>query len=442
MKDNNQIQKLEVSANGRFLQFADGTPFFLLADTAWELFHRLRLDEASYYFNARKLQGFNVIQAVAISENDGLRDPNAYGFCPFLQMDPDKPDENYFKHIDNVIKLAAEYGLYVALVPTWGDKIESKFGIGPVVFNASKAYRYGKWIGNRYKNDWNIIWMNGGDRTGGEPNHQVWDALAKGIKEADPDHLMTFHPMGDASSSMWFHDAGWLNFNSCQSGHSMRHLPNYTMIMYDYSRMPAKPCLDAEPRYEDHAVNWKPDVNGFFNDYDVRQAAYWAVFAGACGHTYGAHPVWQMYAAPRQPVGFVRYTWKQALELPGASQMLHLKALMLSRPYFDRIPDQQPVDSPKVGDEHIRVTYGKNYLFCYLPLGGTVDINCTFISGTKIKAWWYNPRNGQSAEAGIYKNGTLQFMSPTAGMHCDWVLVADDVEAGFEKPGTQIYKQL
>lgn len=242
--------------------------------------------------------------------------------------------------------------------------------------------------------------------------------------------------MGDASSSFWFHNESWLDFNICQSGHSMRDLPNYAMIMSDYERKPIKPCLDSEPRYEEHAVNWKPDINGFFNDYDVRQAAYWAVFAGACGHTYGAHPVWQMYDRPRQPVGFVRFTWKEALELPGAQQMQYLKKLVRSRPYFERIPDQQPVDSPKVGDEHIRVTYGKDYLFCYLPLGGAVEINSGFISGKKVKAWWYNPRNGEATEIGVFENtGKLRFNAPSQGRNFDWVLVLDNLDATFNKPG-------
>ena len=199
----------------------------------------------------------------------------------------------------------------------------------------------------------------------------VWDGLGKGIKSADRNHLMTYHPQGDASSSMWFHEAAWLDFNSCQSGHSMRNYPNYMMITYDYLRMPVKPCLDSEARYEEHAINWKPEQNGVFDDYDVRQAAYWAVFAGACGHTYGTHPVWQMYDTGRESIGFVRYTWKQALELAGAGQMQHLKNLILSRPYFDRVPDMSIVPAPRVGDEHIRTTHGKNYIFSYLPMGRT-----------------------------------------------------------------------
>ena len=242
--------------------------------------------------------------------------------------------------------------------------------------------------------------------------------------------------MGDASSSMWFHDADWLDFNSCQSGHSMKNYPNYMMITYDYLRKPAKPCLDSEPRYEEHAVNWKPEENGVFDDYDVRQAAYWSVFAGACGHSYGTHPVWQMFDNSREPIGYVRTTWKEALHLKGASQLIHLKNLILSRPYFDRIPDQSLLVSAKVGDEHIRCTRGNNYAFCYLPMGGTIELKVNALKYENIYGWWYDPRNGEVIVIGIIlKNHIMKFTAPSSGRGCDWVLVLDDMKCKYGKPG-------
>jgi len=64
--------KLKVSENKRFLVFDDGTPFYYLGDTGWELFHRLKLDEAEQYLENRRQKGFTVIQAVVLAELDGL----------------------------------------------------------------------------------------------------------------------------------------------------------------------------------------------------------------------------------------------------------------------------------------------------------------------------------------------------------------------------------
>ncbi len=58
------LPRIQVHPDGRFLMTDQGKPFFWLADTAWELFHRLTRDEARRYFANRSQKGFNVIQAV------------------------------------------------------------------------------------------------------------------------------------------------------------------------------------------------------------------------------------------------------------------------------------------------------------------------------------------------------------------------------------------
>ncbi len=246
--------KLVVSDNHRFLEFEDGTPFFYLGGTAWELFHRLTLSEAEKYLENRRSKGFTVIQAVALGELDGLHTPNANGDKPFEGDDPLKPNEKYFRHVDSIINIAAEKGLFIGLLPTWGDKVDKQWGIGPVIFDVQNAFQYGKWIGNRYKDYPNIIWINGGDRNCDGGNYQVWDALALGIKSVDKNHLMTFHPWGGTSSSACFQNTDWLDFNMLQSGHSDRFIANYDMVHADYDRIPVKPCMDGEPNYEDHPI--------------------------------------------------------------------------------------------------------------------------------------------------------------------------------------------
>ncbi len=128
---------LRVSKNGRFLEHRDGTPFLYLGDTAWELFHRLTREEAERYLELRRAQGFTVIQAVVLAEFDGLTVPNAYGALPLQKNDPRQPNEAYFAHVDWIVKKAAEKGLFVGMLPTWGDKVVTEtWGKGPVVFTA------------------------------------------------------------------------------------------------------------------------------------------------------------------------------------------------------------------------------------------------------------------------------------------------------------------
>lgn len=197
---------LKVSSDGRHLVHADGTPFFYLGDTAWELFHRLNREEADLYLRDRAKKGFTVIQAVVLAELDGLNTPNAYGHTPLEDNDPTRFDEAYFEHVDFVVARAAELGLHIGMLPTWGDKWNKKWGVGPVIFNPENAEAYGGLLGRRYRQS-PVIWILGGDRSPENAEHlAVIRAMARGLARGDGgSHLMTFHPQGGANSAQWFH---------------------------------------------------------------------------------------------------------------------------------------------------------------------------------------------------------------------------------------------
>lgn len=430
--------RLKVSENNRFIVHEDGTPFFYLGDTGWELFHRLNKDETEKYLENRRAKGFTVIQAVALAELDGLNTPNAEGNRPLIDNDPLKPDEAYFAHIDWVVKKAGEKGMYIGLLPTWGDKVDKRWGKGPVIFNSENARKYGQWIGNRYKDYPNIIWINGGDRDGGGENKPVWEALAEGIKSADGNHLMTFHPWGEHSSSEWFHDSGWLDFNMCQTGHGQRSYSIYKRIIdRDYNLVPAKPCFDGEPRYEDHPVGWNPDVLGWFDDADIRQALYWNLFSGAFGHTYGCHPVWQMKIPEREAVGNVRNNWYDVLDLPGAGDLIHARKLIESRPFLSRVPDQSMINSAYFPEtDYIVATRGDGYAFVYFPTGWSAEIEVSKLGASAVNAWWYDPRTGEPILIETLTDiKTMTFTPPENGRGNDWILVLDNASIGFDLPG-------
>ena len=432
---------LKVSENKRFIIHADGTPFFYLGDTAWELFHRLNRQEAERYLENRRQKGFTIIQAVVLAEPDGLDTPNANGDRPLINNDPAKPNDAYFKHVDFIVNTAEQKGIYIGMLPTWGDKVTKAWGKGPVIFtndNLSAAQTYGRFLGDRCKDKPNIIWILGGDRVA-DNTEEIWRAMAKGIKEADKGrHLMTYHPQGGRSSAEWFHEDSWLDFNMLQSGHGKFDNDNYNRISADYNRKPTKPCLDGEPRYEDHPVNWKAQ-NGWFNDFDVRQAAYWGLFAGGFGHTYGCHDIWQMYAPGREPISSARNYWYDVLDLPGAWDMMHVRNLIESRPFLERVPDQSLISGgAETEGEHIQATRGKDYAFVYLPYGQIVKVALGKISGEKVKASWFDPRTGTAISAGTFPNsGTREFDPPgKTARGNDWVLVLDDDAENFPPAGT------
>ncbi len=435
--------QLKVSDNRRYLTTSDGKPFFWLGDTAWELFHRLNREEAEKYLKNRADKGFTVIQAVVLAELDGLHDPNPYGEIPLENDDPTKPREAYFQHVDFVIKKAEHLGLYIALLPTWGDKVfKDRWGIGPEIFNSENASVYGKWLGSRYRSQKNIVWVLGGDRNPrDEKDVMVWRSMAAGIAEGvggQDKALMTFHPqpnnLEDGGSSKWFHNDEWLDFNMFQTGHCRENNLS-ERLSYVYNLKPVKPMVDGETLYEDHPVCFNANDLGTSSAYDVRKHAWIDVFAGAFGHTYGCHDIWQMYAPNKTPVNGPHFPWYIALDLQGAAQMKYLRSLVESRPMADRIPDQELLTDQLGASNHIQAARGKDYIFVYSTEGKEFTLRIGKISGNSIQTFWYNPRNGEvTAGEKIARKNELKFTPPTSGYGHDWVLVVDDAAKGYISP--------
>lgn len=441
-------QRLKVSENQRFLVTEEDKPFFWLGDTAWELFHRCDRTEADFYLEKRKSQGFNVIHAVALAELDGLNDPNLYGDTPLIDNDPNRPNPKYFEHVDYVIQKADALGMYVALLPTWGDKLfKHNWGVGPEVFEPKNAKVFGQWIGERYKDYDNIIWVIGGDRNprAGSEDLAVWRAMATGIVEAvggQDEALMTFHPQPKekGGSSTWFHEDDWLDFNMHQTGHCANQA-THEHIIHDYNLQPIKPVLDGEPLYEDHPNCFNAKELGHSNANDIRRIMYWNVFAGGFGQSYGCHAVWQMYKVGREPINQPLRPWKMALDLPMANQAKHLKHLMLSRPFLTRIPDQSMIveQAETYSKDYAIATRDSEgtYAMVYIPTGKTVYLNLSKLNGKSFNTWWFDPRTGASFEGKkLRKSARIPVIAtpPSSGLGNDWVLVIDSAKEKFIAP--------
>lgn len=463
--------QIQVNPNHQFLQTKDGEPFFWLGDTDWELFHRMTREEAADFINIRSEQGFNVLQAVALAEFNGIRQANRYGDFPLNNEDPNQllvtpgndPENayeyDYWDHVDFIINKAAEKGIYIGLLPTWGDKVTKMWGDGPVIFNEQNAEVFGNILARRYAKQWNIIWILGGDRpavykrkvNGAEVEGNdvsLWRAMAKGIEDVlGKDALITYHPSGGAiRTSSYIQNEPWMDMNAFQSGHGSRESEPWKWVAEDLALKPTKPTLDMEPCYEDHPVNpwdgkWTRQ-RGYFSAYDVRARIYRGIFAGACGVTYGHHQIWQFMNkdlnAPIN-VGDTILPWRKAATAEAANEMKYLKRLMLSRPYNSRIADQSIIKSDR-GTTYIDLVYATreatgSYAMIYLPQNKPVKIDLSKISGGTKNQWWFDVRTGKATSSKSIKvKGVTTFTPPKEGK--DWVLVIDDASKGFGVPGS------
>lgn len=431
---------LQVSENRRFLVDGAGRPFCWLADTAWELFHRLTLHEATHYLGDRARRGFNVIQAVGLAELDGLDTPNAVGERPLCDRDPTRPNPRYWEHVDAIVARANALGLWVAFLPTWGSWWRERS-----IFDPESAAAYGEWLGARYA-DSEVVWVLGGDRPVETVEQRaVVTAMADGLAAGDGGrHLRTFHPRGGTGSAEVFHDAPWLDFNLRQNGHGVE-FGRYAATRADYDRTPVKPIIDGEPVYEDHPIDFNAAERGHSLAADVRRALYWDLFQGACGHTYGHHSVWQMWEPGREPKNAPLLSWRDALGQSGADQMRHARALLESRPYLSRVPaddllvpSDYPTAEPGAGRYRAVATRDAEgrYACVYTPAGRPFTLRLDGLRGPLL-AWWFDPRDGSARPAGeCAAAGEPRWTPPTPGEALDWVLVLDEAAQGWGAPGT------
>jgi hypothetical protein len=432
--------QLKVSANKKYFQTASGEPFFWLGDTGWLLFVKLTKEETIQYLDTRKQQGYNVIQVMVL--HDLKNAVNRYGDSALHNQNVAKPATNskydFWDHVDFVIDAAAARGLYMALVPVWGTNVKN----GGVTQQQAKAYA--TFLAQRYKNKSNIIWLNGGDINGSD-SIKVWNTIGATLNAIDQHHLITFHPRGRTTSSRWFHKENWLDFNMFQSGHrnysqdtskGETHYgeDNWKYIYEDVSRKPLKPTLDGEPSYEGIPQGLHDTTQPFWNDDDTRRYAYWSVFSGAAGFTYGHNAVMQFYKEGDKGRAYgAKKFWQPALNDSGALQMKYLKELMLSRPrdYFNGETDTSLVINNGERYNMVMTLRMGASTFIYTYTGRSFKIDTRGIGGDTIQWYWFDPRTGNMSEAERFNNrgGIMEFDPPGDEQPGnDWVLVLEGLK--------------
>jgi hypothetical protein len=441
---------LAVANDGRSFQQADGTPFFWLGDTAWLLPQKLDRADIKTYFENRRAKGFNVVQLCVVQFLTD-KSPNGSkalvgGDLTKLNVTPgndpaDPAQYDYWDHLDYIVDTAAANGIYVAMSPMW------RYSPMPT---PEQGASFAAQVATRYAHRPNIIWINGGSARAGD-NLAFWNAAGAALKSNAPGQLVTFHPFGRTQSSDWFKDTTWLDFNMFVSGHRRYDQDiegkkfgedNWRYVLESLAVDPKRPVIDAEPAYENTPQGLHKATEPYWTGNDSRRYAYWSVFAGAAGHTYGENSVRQIYIpGESRPASGAKGFIMERLDTDGARAMTHLKTLMLSRPLSGRVNDQ----SLAAGDEgekydRVLVTRGDGFAFAYTYTGRNFTLQTAPLGKITLKASWFNPRTGETTDAGANPAGGPVTFDPPGdpAPGNDWVLILDDTSKKFPAPGTSV----
>lgn len=428
--------KLRISDNHRYL-CTDDRPFFWLGDTAWLIFGKLTEAEAYTYLRNRKEKGYNVIQATLIHEWPQKNIDGAYALKNEDYASPDL-QSGYWQRAENIVSIAEELGIYMALLPTWGGNVSSGR------LNLENADPYLDFLMEQFGQRPNVIWLVGGDVKGSAAG-EVFRHIGKRLKEESNGHLVGFHPFGRTSSSLWFHEESWLDFNMFQSGHRRYDQTtlgawddngknpdnygedNWRYVKRDLARAPQKPTIDGEPSYEQIIQGLHDNSQPYWQSWDTRRYAYWSVFAGAFGHTFGDNAIMQFFNKERETKGAfgVWQDWREALHNVGAMQMAHLKYLMESVDYQNGFSAQHFLAGEE-GKKYDRISAfaGEDFIFCYDYSGRPFALDLKDYTG-RFDAYWMDPVTGVYSYFGTINGGEQTKYTPVKRLkgHSDWVLV-------------------
>jgi hypothetical protein len=394
MKDQDHVTyPIKVSPNGRYFVDQKGKPFFWLGDTAWPLFAQYSKEDAETYLANRSAKEFTVVQGVlAWGGGTGFESkapgPNFAGDKPWLNDDPATPNDAYFKHVDYLLEFAQQKRVVLAMLPTWGYYVCDVQAI-----HMGNARAYGRWLGTRYRSVPNIVWVSGGDRI---PTRyeSVYRELALGLREGDGGaHLITYHPCGWRSSSQFFHQENWLDFNMIETWTEWYKV--HPTVMSDCLLTPVKPVVLGEGAYEDG-----PEYPlGPITPLVARKQAWWTFLAGGF-HTYGQNQMWRMEPG-----------WLSSLDTPGAFHMSVFKKVVTAREWWKLVADQSVfVNGPGSGpnlNAAARSVDG-DWMLIYLAGKGSVSIHTDkIITSACCQATWFDPQTGEPADVGTFPTGNL-----------------------------------
>jgi hypothetical protein len=423
------LPALVISANHHYLaEAATGKPFFLLADTAWNL-NALTDQEIDVYLEDRHAHQFNTVM-FCLNFFPQAAAENAYAQRAYIGPDHTDLNPDYFAHVDRTVNAAASLHLYVMLYAMWGGAKAGTMN----TYTPDELHTIGLRLGTRFRAHSNVILCAGGESTPPYVDVDRVNAIGSGLKDGcDGKNLIVVHPCSNRSSSLALGDSPWLDIfmSQVKSGRGGETADMTPYVANDFARTPAKPTMLVEHRYE-VGTSEDPVIQ--------RRSLYLSTFAGACGYAYGHNALWQMSPHTAQKWMLTGWNpgvskWTQALDTPAVDQLHHLIPLLQSRLFFARIPDTSLIlagqSEPIVG--RVAATrdgtpnhHDATYLLAYMASPKPITLNAAVLSAKTINVTWFDPATGdtQPFKSGISNPGILELPSPPKPH--DWVVMIDD----------------
>lgn len=406
---------LQASASGRYLQWSDGTPFYVFADTAWGLARDYSREEVIEYLDLTRAQKFNTVQISAVHHAvfPGTKDADMLALA-FEDSDVSKPKADYWKNVDWVVEQATQRGFVVTINPLWRKQLTTEIQ----AFGPEKLRAYAKWFASRFRNNPRVIYFVGGDEQP-EPVRAEIVAIAEGIQEVyGGKAIVAYHSLADTSSCEMFPEKpAWLTLNWTYAyGPKYRKLQPYEHNLSNAEKFPGIPTQFGEGYYEFGVkkLTGKAVTGRWAGRYAARRQAWWASFlTGGSGQACGMEAIWRHDRDGE--------TWKQELAFPGRGDMTQLASFVEKIPWWTFQPDAAHkwltggFGNWRQDDYAVAaVTADKKLAVLYTPIRTALELNLDQLAGGKLQAEWFDPTTGEFQPVKDFPSarGTVKIQTP------------------------------
>lgn len=397
------------------LSYADGTPFFWAACTAWNGTLKSTAEEWEIYLADRAKNGYTVIQFVTTQWRGG--DKNSLGQVAFEGSGKIKINPDFFQHLDAKIDKINEHGLVAAPVLLWALASAQGRELSPGYYlPEQEAILLASYMVARYGGH-QVVWILGGDGKYTGENEQRWKTIGRGVFGKQPPGLVAQHPGGASWIGEVYADEPWLDIIGYQSGHnSSENAVNFITkgpVSKMWDKLPARPLINMEPVYE--------DINPKITATHIRNASYWSIFnSPIAGITYGANGIWpwlregELILNHRGTGEGVR-RWKESLSLPGSVQIGYLAAFMKTLEWWKLKPAQdllveQPGD--KVYNQFVSVAQTDDQATIVIYLPHPTPIQVRNLHAYSFEGKWFNPVSNQFSKAKLEDKKSILGITP------------------------------
>lgn len=393
------LSGLSVAPSGRHFLAPDGSPFFALGDTQWDLLRCCTPDEAVEIAARRTALGYTLALvmltgAPAIGPHGAEPEPqpDRAGLRPWRDGDPLHPEEAYFAQVDRVLRAVAGRGL-VLVVGIYHKALDGQITLG-------NARAWARWVARRYRDIPDLVWCMY------PPADQHWRPLcrelAAGLQEGDGGaHLITVHPDPMVASSSFLHDEPWLAFNMIQT--CLRLDAVAEAVRHDYELVPPKPVFLAEGGYEGL------EFGRLHTPLHMRQQAWWTWLAGGWV-VYGHNDCWADPTA-----------WRRWLDAPGAHHTARMRAIASAVPrWWERVPAAELLAAE--GTPAAAHDSERRWLMAYASADATLRLTPLAASTAEVSA--IDPANGGRLALGRHPVAAPLAVRLPAGWE-DMVLLAE-----------------